>query len=152
MRMVLAGLAAAMVAAGAWAQDRVPVWSGWAEEGWGGAADCTECFEAEYVLLGCARGDAQVRAELIGLVPPHGAGDRIAILIDVDGAAEERPAAVEFSEMLGELPVLTLRLGDPLFERLRGGRVLTLAMEGDRVEIPLTGAGQALDVMFAACR
>ena len=152
MRGVLAGFAAALLAAGAGAQERTPVWSGWAEEGYGVAADCTECFEAEYVVFVCERGAPQVRAELLGVVPPEGAADRLAVVIEVDGVAEERAAKIEPSEMWGKLAVLTLAVGDPLFDRLRTGRELTLSARGDRLEIPLTGAGEALDVMFAACR
>lgn len=144
--------AALALGTGAAAQDRVPAWSAWVEEGLGWAADCSECFENEYVLLGCTRGESDVRAELIGLITPDGAGERIDVVLDVDGVSEQREAAVEFSEMFGPVPVLTLQVGDPLFARIRSGGVLTLSTPGDRLEIPLTGARAALDTMFAACR
>lgn len=153
MRTVFAAMGTvAMVSAVAAAQDRQPVWSGGSDESYGWASDCTDCVENEYVLLGCERGAGEVRAELIGLITPEGAGEPIAVVLDVDGEAEEREADVVLSEMFGSVPVLTLRAGDPLFDRLGAGQVLTLSVEGDRLEIPLAGARGALDAMFSACR
>lgn len=151
MRAVFAAVVG-LVAAGAAAQERMAIWSGWAEDGYGGAADCTECFESEYVLMGCQSGSDEVRAEILGLLPPEGVGGRVPVRLAVDGVEEDREAAIEFSEILGKIPVLTVARDDPLFERLRGGTELALSLGGDRVEIPLTGVGEALDVMFAACR
>lgn len=152
MRAVLAAGVVVLGTAGAAAEGRVPVWSGWVEDGYAGAADCTDCFEAEYVVLACARGEEVVRVELIGLVPPEGAVGRLPVVLDVDGIAEERQAEIEFSEMLGAVPVLILRADDPLLARLRSGEVLTLSTRGDRLEIPLTGADEALEIMLAGCR
>jgi hypothetical protein len=152
MRTVIAAAVFGLAAAGAAAQGRVPVWSGWAEGGQGGAADCTECFENEYVLMNCARGDERVRIELIGLIPPDGFRGRAPVTLAVDGAADERDARIEHSEMFGPVPVLSVRADDPLLARMRTGRVLTLSMTGDRLDVPLTGAGEALDAMLAGCR
>ena len=155
-RSLLASFVLALVAAwsagGAAAQGRVAVWSGWAEDGHGGAVDCTDCAEDEYVSLDCEREGTGVAVELVGLAPGDDAtGEPQEVTLDVDGQSETRLAQIEVSEMLGPVPVLMLPKDDPLFARLRSGLSLRLSSQGDSLTIPLAGAAKALDTMFSAC-
>ncbi len=146
-------LLAVLLAGGAAAQERTAVWSGWAEGGQGGAVDCTDCYEDEYVGLSCERDGDDVAIALVGLAPGDDApGTRLEVRVDVDGQAETRLAAIEESEMFGPIPIVAVPEDDPLFQRMRGGTTLTLSTEGDSIAIPLAGASKALDTMFSACR
>jgi hypothetical protein len=143
---------AALLAGGAGAQERMAVWSGWAEGGHGGAVDCTDCYEDEYLGLSCERGGRAVAMALVGLPAENrAAASRIELQVEVDGQAETRLAAIEDFEMFGPIPVLMLPWSDPLFERLRAGTTLTLSTGEHRLAIPLAGAAGALETMFAAC-
>ncbi len=151
--MAAIGMAFGAQATGAAVEARADGWSGWAENGVGGAVDCTDCVEEESIAISCERASDTVAVELIGLVPGEDTtGARLEVTLDIDGAAETRLAEIEDSEMFGPVPLLMLSRDDALFARLRAGRVLTLSTEGDRLEIPLTGAAAALDVMDKACR
>jgi len=146
-------LAATLVTGGAAAEERMAVWSGWAEGGQGGAVDCTDCYEDEYVGLSCERAGESVAMALVGLVPGQdGSAAPLEVQVDIDGQAETRRASLEHSEMFGAIPVLVVPEDDPLLARLRAGATLTLSTRDDRLAIPLAGAAQALDTMFSACR
>ena len=135
------------------ADQRIEKWDAFSSGEGSGAVDCRNCAEDEYIWLFCPMFSRQIDVSINGIVLKETLKERTPIFItfDVDGEKSSHPGTVSFSEMFGNIPKMALAKDDPVLERLRKGRRLTVSTSGASIDIGLAGSNAALEELIVGC-
>lgn len=123
-------------------------------------SDCRQCEEQRALWLECRTGAGKAFISLPGAAMERGRkGQRVRIIIEIDGWRQTRRARLDYQGLIGYLPEFRLSIHDPLFEKMAAGQSMTIRVKkrarfgrgAQKASIHLNGSRAALTRFHALC-